>query len=137
MMNKREQFLSAFGAMCLFWGAATPSFAQSFSDNTGTNVWNSVPVLLDNGDALDKDLVTRVLELNDLSAIAYQDCTEAIAEIEAKYRNQPQRFSRVDLSPEPPLACVTLEETRQEMATLRVQLKRLEAEIAESNSFTW
>lgn len=136
-MNKREQFLSAFGAICLFLGATTPSFAQSYSDNTGTNVWNSVPVLLDNGDALDKDLVARVLELNEISAIAYQDCTRAIAAIEAQYRNQPQRFSRADLSPEPPLACVTLEETRQEMTTLRAQLKRLEAEIAKNNSFTW
>ncbi|AFY40205.1 hypothetical protein Lepto7376_4075 [[Leptolyngbya] sp. PCC 7376] len=136
-MNKREKSLIALGIGCLCLGIATPSFAQSYSDITGTNVWNSVPVMLDNADALDPELVARVTELNETSAIAYEDCKKAIEAIEAQYQNEPQRFTREDISPEPPLACVALEEARQEMATLRVQLAQLQAEIDETSSFTW
>lgn len=127
----------SLGAGCLFFGSSAPSFAQSYSDITGTNVWNSVPVMLDNGEALDPALVARVLELNNTAAIAYEDCNQAIAQIEAQYPNQLQRFSREDLSPPPPQACVTLERTRQEMSQLRLQLEELQLEIAENNSFTW
>lgn len=136
-MNTRDGISSVFGIVALFFATTTSSFAQSFSDNTGTQVWNSVPVMLDNGEALDQAFIDRVLSLNEVSAIAYQDCTEAIAEIEARYRNEPQRFNRQDRSPAPPQACVTLEETRQEMAIVRGQLEALEVEIAENNTFTW
>lgn len=136
-MNSRDKILFAFGGVVLFWATTTSVFAQSFSDNTGTQVWNSVPVMLDNGEALDQALIDRVLSLNEVSAIAYQDCTKAIADIEARYRNEPQRFSRQDRSPAPPQACVTLEKTRQEMETVRSQLEALKVEIAENNTFTW
>lgn len=137
MMNKRKTALMALGLSCCSLGLVVPSVAQSYSDITGTNIWNSVPVMLDHAEALDPELVDRVLELNETSAIAYRDCKQAIAAIEAQYQNQPQRFTREDRSPEPPLACVTLETTRREMETLRVELARLQAEIDENNSFTW
>jgi hypothetical protein len=136
-MIQYKHVLTALSVSCLLLGNAAPSLAQSYSDITGTNVWSSVPVMLDNGEALDPDLVARVLELNETSAIVYEECTQAIAQIESQYPNQPQRFSREDLSPPPPQACVTLERTRQEMSQLRIQLEQLQAEIAENNSFTW
>ena len=136
-MKKRETSLIALGISCFCLGTATPIFAQTLSDNTGTNIWNSVPVMLDSGEALDPELVTRVEELNETSAIAYRDCTIAIEAIEAQYQNQPQRFTREDITPEPPAACVTLERTRQEMEILRVELARLQAEIDENSSYTW
>ncbi len=137
MINKRKISLIALGVSCFSLGIATPSFAQSYSDITGTNIWNSVPVMLDDIEPLAPELVTRVTELNETSAIAYRDCKMAIEAIEARYQNEPQRFTRENISPEPPPACVTLEVTRQEMEVLRIELAKLQAEIDENTSFTW
>lgn len=93
--------------------------------------------MLDNAEALDPALVDRVAELNETSAIAYRECTIAIEAIEADYQNQPQRFTREDITPEPPAACVTLERTRREMEILRIELAQLQAEIDANNSYTW
>lgn len=104
---------------------AMPAQADpSYSDITGTNIWNNTAPIFDTDGGLDPVLLKRVEQLNQESANAFQACNAAIAQLEQnvpevrRYARQPNTQTLAV-----PVACQQLEELRQESETLQVTLQ--------------
>ena len=118
--------------------AATPARANSYSDITGTNIWNNVAPLLED-DRLDGDLRDRVEALNAEAQTVYSQCEAAILAAQPD-PDAPRRYSRepVNIPPPPvPQSCRQLEQLRQEAIALRREVEELERIAAQSALRTW
>ncbi len=118
--------------------AAAPAQANSYSDITGTNIWNSVAPLLED-DRLDGDLRDRAEALNAEAQTVYNECAAAIRAAQPD-PDAPRRYSRepVNVPPPPvPQSCRELEQLRQQAIDLRREVEELERIAAESALRTW
>ncbi|MBE9127757.1 MULTISPECIES: hypothetical protein [unclassified Coleofasciculus] len=103
---------------------AVPARAdRSYSDITGTNIWNNTAPIFETDGTLDSALIERVQQLNQESERVYQACNTAIAQLE---QNSPtiRRYSRQpgNETAAVPVACRQLEELRAEAQTLKLTL---------------
>lgn len=124
--------LSIFGAL-----AAVPANAQSYSDITGTNIWNNVAPIFETDSELDAELIENVTRLNRESAAAYTACNEAIAATEQnptirRFARQPSTQTAVV-----PAACRQLETLRTEVESLRSRLTQAASSTANPALRTW
>lgn len=124
--------LSIFGAL-----AAAPANAQSYSDITGTNIWNNVAPVFETDSELDAELIENVTRLNRESAAAYTACNEAIAATEQnptirRFARQPSTQTVVV-----PAACRQLETLRTEVESLRSRLTQAASSTANPALRTW
>ncbi|MGB3693028.1 MAG: hypothetical protein WA865_21400 [Spirulinaceae cyanobacterium] len=115
----------------------TSAQAQSYSDITGTNIWNNVAPISGDGSQLDPQLAERIDRLNRESAEAYQECNAAITLAEQntpstrRYSRQPNNNVAV------PIACRQLETLRVEMDDLRFALANQSELTANTDFSTW
>lgn len=119
--------------------SAAPARAdRSFSDITGTNIWNNTAPIFDTDDQLDPNLVERVTRINRESETAFNACNAAIAQTE---QNGPttRRFARQPSNQTGgvPVACRQLEELRAEAQTLRTTLEEVRRSRGNSAFLTW
>lgn len=115
---------------------ASPSLANSYSDITGTNIWNNVAPVLEPDQRLDPKLVEDANRLNREGETAFNECNAAIAQLEQA--TPARRFSRQPQTPPPvPTACTRLEQIRAEAATLRSTLQQLDVTKVSSDYSTW
>lgn len=131
--------LSFVFALSIFSGAlaAVPANAQSYSDITGTNIWNNVAPIFETGSELDAELIENVTRLNRESAAAYTACNEAIAATEQnptirRFARQPSTQTAVV-----PAACRQLETLRTEVESLRSRLTQAASSTANPALRTW
>ena len=110
----------------------------SFSDISGTNIWNNIPPIFEGGAKLDPQLVENITRVNQEGEAAFQACNAALAQIE---QNAPttRRFSRrpSTLTAEVPVACRQLEQLRAEADTLRAAVEEAKRLRAYSDRATW
>jgi hypothetical protein len=110
----------------------------SFSDISGTNIWNNIPPIFEGGAKLDPQLVENITRVNRDGEAAFQACNAALAQIE---QNAPatRRFSRrpSTLTAEVPVACRQLEQLRAEADTLRAAVEEAKRMRASSDLATW
>lgn len=124
--------LSIVGAL-----AAVPANAQSFSDITGTNIWNNVAPVFETDSELDAELIENVTRLNQESAAAYTACNEAIAATEQNPTTR--RFARQPSTQTAavPAACSQLETLRTEVESLRSRLTQAASSTANPALRAW
>jgi hypothetical protein len=110
----------------------------SFSDISGTNIWNNIPPIFEGGAKLDPQLVENITRVNREGEAAFEACNAALAQIE---QNAPatRRFSRrpSTLTAEVPVACRQLEQLRAEADTLRAAVEEAKRMRASSDLATW
>ncbi|MBD1902552.1 hypothetical protein NDI44_24045 [Trichocoleus sp. DQ-A3] len=116
-------------------GMAAPARAdRSYSDITGTNIWNNTAPVFDTDDKLDPELTANITRLNQESEAAFQACGAALTEQTPTTR----RFTRQPQTPPPvPQACQRLEELRTEVENLRTTLQQQDLSRANSGLRTW
>lgn len=117
----------------------TPVKAESsFSDITGTNIWNNTAPIFDGGSSLDPTLIDNVTRINRESEAAFNACNDAIAQAE---QNSPttRRFARQPSTETAavPAACRQLEALRTEADNLRAALQEAERSSSNAAFGTW
>lgn len=131
--------LSWVFALSIVGGAlvAVPANAQSFSDITGTNIWNNVAPVFETDSELDAELIENVTRLNQESAAAYTACNEAIAA--AEQNPTTRRFARQPSTQTAavPAACNQLETLRTEVESLRSRLTQAASSTANPALRAW
>lgn len=104
----------------------TPAQAgpSSFSDITGTNIWNNVAPYSDSATPIDPNLINNVNRINQEAEQAFNACNAALAQIE-QTAPTTRRFARQPgtQTVQVPVACRQLEQLRAEAATLRSTLE--------------
>lgn len=105
---------------------STPALAdKSFSDITGTNIWNNIPPVLGTNGKLDPQLIENITRVNRESEAAFEACNAALTQIE---QNAPttRRFARrpSTQTAEVPVACRQLEQLRAEADNLRATVEQ-------------
>lgn len=118
---------------------ATPARAdRSYSDITGTNIWNNTAPVFDTDTKLDPDLIDRITRVNRDSEQAFDACNAAISQGE---QNVPtiRRFARRPATETGavPVACQQLEELRTEAENLRVTLEEVQRSRSNPAFLTW
>lgn len=113
-----------------------PASANSYTDITGTNIWNNTAPILDTGEKQDPELIKNVTRLNQESETAFNACNAAIAQ--AEQNASPRRFTRLPQTPPPvPEACRRLETLRAEVENLRISLQQKDASRSNRAFRTW
>ncbi|HAA29407.1 MAG TPA: hypothetical protein DCE56_19040 [Cyanobacteria bacterium UBA8553] len=127
--------------LSLVAGALTAAPARadrSFSDITGTNIWNNTAPIFDRGGKLDPNLLENIRRVNRDSEAAFNACNEAIAQAE---QNAPttRRFARRPSTETAavPAACRQLEQLRAEAETLRRTVQEIEGSRSSAAYATW
>lgn len=111
---------------------------RSYSNITGTNIWNSTAPIIDEDFPIDPALITRVQELNANATTKYQECLAAIAAAEQNVPTVPPRqYLRRDPRVPYPQACTDLETLRTEADSLRGQIKQIQEAAANRSTATW
>lgn len=111
---------------------------RSYSNITGTNIWNSTAPIIDEDFPIDPELLTRVRQVNENAATKYQECLAAIAAAEQNVPTVPPRqFLRRDPRVPYPQACTDLETLRAEADTLRGRIKEIQEAAANRTTATW
>ncbi len=117
---------------------ASPVRAQSFSDITGTNIWNNTAPIFETDGEFDPALIARISRFNEESERAYRDCNAAIDQAE---QNVPttRRFARQPSAQgaATPVACQQLETLRAEADSLRTAIQQAEQAISRPEFLTW
>lgn len=118
---------------------ATPAKAdRSYSDITGTNIWNNTAPIFDTDDKLDPQLIENITRINRESEAAFSACNAAIAQAE---QNVPatRRFARQPSTQTAavPAACQQLEQLRTEAENLRSTVEEAERSRANSAFLSW
>lgn len=118
---------------------AKPAGSQSsYSDITGTNIWNNVAPIFEGGGKVDPELLGRITRINQESETAFNACNAAIAQLE---QNAPstRRFARrpSQQTAEVPVACRQLEQLRAEAENLRRTVQEAERSRSNSAFLTW
>ena len=107
---------------------------RSYSDITGTNIWNNNAPIFGTGNRLDPALVERVTQLNQLSADALQECNATLSQLEQI--PSARRYTRQPQTPPPvPESCVRVEEIRTEVENVRATLQQ--ADVSNAGFRTW
>lgn len=111
---------------------------RSYSNITGTNIWNSTAPIIDDDFPIDPALITRVRELNANATTKYQECIAAIGAAEQNVPTIPPRqYLRRDPRVPYPQACNDLETLRSEADSLRGEIKKIQEEAANRSTATW
>lgn len=110
---------------------------RSYSNITGTNIWNSTAPIIDEDFPIDPALITRVQELNANATTRYQECITAIEAAEQNVPNPRRQFLRRDPRVPYPQACNDLETLRSEADSLRDQIRQIQEEAANRTTATW
>lgn len=96
----------------------------SFSDISGTNIWNNIPPMLGTDGKIDPNLIENINRINRESEAAFNACNAALDQIE---QNTPttRRFARQPSTQtaEVPVACRQLEQLRAEGENLRAAVE--------------
>ncbi len=118
--------------------AAPAKAGPSYSDITGTNIWNNTAPIFNRGSKIDPNLIENVTRVNRESETAFNACNAAIAQAE---QNAPttRRFARRPSTEttEAPPACRQLERLRAEAETLRRTVQEVERSRSSSALATW
>lgn len=115
---------------------------RSFSDITGTNIWNNTAPIFDTDNKLDPNLIESVTRLNQESETAYRACDSAISQLEQNRRPAIRQFLRDPSSvsvapPETPVACRQLEQLRVQADNLRRTVEEANRSRTNSALLTW
>lgn len=110
----------------------------SFSDITGTNIWNNIPPLLDSDGIVDPELVRNITRFNEEAETAFNACNAAIAQLEQNFPTT-RRFARQPSNQmvEVPVACRQLEQLRAQGDNLRVTVERVNRTRSRSQFAAW
>lgn len=142
MQMNKSLVLAAGLALVTSVLGATQANANSYSDITGTNIWNNTAPIFDTDSKLDPNLLESITRVNRDSETALRACNEAIAQIEQNRRPSIRQFLRDSSNvsvptPETPTACRQLEQLRTQAESLRRTVQ--DAERARGNSAfgTW
>lgn len=144
-MKTRTVSLNLAVSLCAVAGMALPALAgpgprgdnRSYSNITGTNIWNSTAPILDRTIPVDPALTARIEQFNQNSQAKYKECIDAIAAAEQNVPTIPPRqYLRRDPRVPYPQACVDLENLRSEAETLKAEVKKYE-EAAAQFSGVW
>lgn len=110
---------------------------RSYSNITGTNIWNSTAPILDRTVPVDPALITKIDQFNQTSQAKYKECIDGIAAAEQNVPTVPPRqYLRRDPRVPYPQACLDLENLRSEADTLKAEVKKYE-EAASQFSGVW
>jgi hypothetical protein len=111
---------------------------QSFSDITGTNIWNNIPPVLGTNGKLDPKLVENITRVNRDSEAAFEACNAALAQIE-QTAPTTRRFARQpsNVTAEVPTACRQLEQLRTEAENLRATVEQTQRTLSRSEFAAW
>lgn len=103
-----------------------PATANSYSDITGTNIWNNTAPGGKAGVQLPPGLLDRISQINQQSEQAFQACDAAITQ--AEQIPTTRRFARrpSTQTAQVPAACQRLEALRTEADSLRQTVQELE-----------
>jgi hypothetical protein len=111
---------------------------RSYSNITGTNIWNSTAPILDEDFPIDPELVAKVKQINTDVAVKYQECLNAIAAAEQSVPAIPPRqYLRRDPRQPYPQACIDLENLRSQAEALRAKVKEYQDLAANRTRGTW
>jgi hypothetical protein len=128
----------AGGLMATSAQAKPASANSSFSDITGTNIWNNTAPIFEGGGKLDPKLLEDISRVNRDSEAAFNACNAALAQIE---QNAPttRRYARQpsNQTAEVPAACRQLEQLRAEAETLRSTVEQAKNNISRAEYGTW
>lgn len=140
-MNKSLVMATGLSLVTAVLGA-TQANANSYSDITGTNIWNNNAPIFDTNSKLDPNLIESITRINRDSQTALRACNQAISQIEQNRRPGIRQFLRdssnvTAAAPETPTACRQLEQLRTQADSLRRTVQ--DAERARGNSAfgTW
>lgn len=111
---------------------------QSFSDITGTNIWNNIPPVLGTNGKLDPKLVENITRVNRDSEAAFEACNAALVQIE-QTAPTTRRFARQpsNVTAEVPTACRQLEQLRTEAENLRATVEQTQRTLSRSDFAAW
>lgn len=142
MQMKKSLIMAAGLSLVTAVLGATQANANSYSDITGTNIWNNTAPIFDTNSKLDPNLLESITRINRDSETALRACNEAISQIEQNRRPSIRQFLRDSSNvsvpaPETPTACRQLEQLRTQADSLRRTVQ--DAERARGNSAfgTW
>ncbi len=111
---------------------------RSYSNITGTNIWNSTAPIIDDDFPIDPELIARVKQLNTDAASKYDECISAIAAAEQNAPTVPPRqYLRRDPRVPYPQACVDLETLRSEAETLKTEIAEIQKAAETRSAGTW
>ena len=119
--------------------SAIPAKAESsYSDITGTNIWNNTAPIFDSKSRIDPDLISNINRVNRDAEAAYNACNAAL---DQAVQNAPttRRFARRPLTAtvEVPVACQQLEELRSQAENLRTKAEEVERTRSSTAFGTW
>lgn len=140
-MNKSLVMAAGLSLITAVLGA-TQANANSYSDITGTNIWNNTAPIFDTDSKLDPNLIESITRVNRDSETALRACNEAIAQIEQNRRPSIRQFLRdssnvTAATPETPTACRQLEQLRTQADSLRRTVQDVERTRGNSAFGTW
>jgi hypothetical protein len=115
-----------------------PSSFGSFSDISGTNIWNNIPPQLGTDGKFDPNLLENISRVNRESEAAFEACNVALAQIEQSAPTT-RRFSRRPSTEtaEVPVACRQLEQLRAEAESLRATVEQAQRTVSRSDFASW
>lgn len=111
---------------------------RSYSNITGTNIWNSTAPIIDDDFPIDPALLARVRQIRSQADAKYQECLAAIAAAEQNVPTIPPRqFLRRDPRVPYPQACNELEELRSAADAVRGEIQKIQEAAATRTTGTW
>ena len=115
-----------------------PSSFGSFSDISGTNIWNNIPPMLGSDGQFDPNLLENISRVNRESEAAFEACNVALTQIEQSAPTT-RRFSRRPSTEtaEVPVACRQLEQLRAEAESLRTTVEQAQRTVSRSDFASW
>jgi hypothetical protein len=119
--------------------SVAPARAEgSYSDITGTNIWNNNAPIFDTDTKIDPRLLDNITRVNRDSQAAFNACNAAVTQ---GAQNVPtgRRYSRQPSTQtaQVPVACRQLEELRTEADNLRRTVQDVERSRSNSAYLTW
>jgi hypothetical protein len=136
-----NKYLGWIVGLSIIAGGLIPSAVRaesSFSDITGTNIWNNTAPIFDGASPLDPRLIENITRVNRESEAAFNACNAAVAQAE---QNVPtsRRFARQPSTQTAvvPAACRQLEQLRADAENLRTTVQEVERSRANSAFATW
>ncbi len=139
-MKTRTVSLNLAVSLCAVVGMALPALAgpgprgdnRSYSNITGTNIWNSTAPILDRTVPVDPALTARIEQFNQNSQARYKECNDAIAAAEQNVPTIPPRqYLRRDPRVPYPQACADVENLRSEVGSIQTEIKKYEESAAQ------
>jgi hypothetical protein len=119
--------------------SAIPAQAESsYSDITGTNIWNNTAPIFDSKSRIDPDLISNINRVNRDAEAAYNACNAAIDQA-AQNAPTTRRYARRPLTAtvEVPVACRQLEQLRAEAENLRSRVDEVQRTRSSTAFGTW